>query len=378
MTSTPLTKKDSEPSQAFATGRNRSVDALKGFLIILVILGHAGTAAFFPGLEATWQFHLIGRVISFFDIYYYHMPLFLAVGVFFLRPISLRDLRKMVLTILLPYAIWYVIWSIGKLHGEFFRELPTEFVALLMGNFTFLLTPLWFFPALFSLKVTFAALLKLWNVSSTKQILWAAVLLSAWVIYFLATPAIAYWHVAGYVPFGIDISLYLLPYCVVMLLIYRKCGALPYAILVASGLLVAGHFLIVGFEPMKTISKNWALIDLAQYAMPYTVPGLIGMTALSAGVLILALNLNPASHLIRVLSFIGRYTLAIYVFHLFIMHVMDKIGRKGLAEIHLAQSGYASAALFMMAVICAIAVPIVISKLAMRISPRFSYAGFTA
>ena len=360
------------------SSRDVSIDALKGFLIVLVVLGHASLDDFFRNAERTAAAGLAHALVQKLDIYYYHMPLFLAVGTLFLGPLMTSDIRKAAGTILVPYAIWFFIKATVNEPLAFFSDLPGRLLALGMGNFHYLVSTLWFFPALFSMRILYGLIAAALDTSRRSRILISMILLAAWAAYFAVTPLVAVWHVRGVIPFGVDIALYLLPFCVVMRLVHRKGLGVPCYLAISAILLLTGHFLITWFEPIKTISDYPARIDLAQYSLPYTPPGLAGMFAMSAGVMLAFINFPASNVFFRALAFLGRYTLAIYMLHLFLMWIVNGLGQRALAKLNLDASGAAMFALFVIAVAAAIGIPVIVSRLLMRVSPRFYHAGFTA
>jgi len=104
-------------------GRNRNIDGLKGFLIVMVILGHI----------------LQGKVLDNFGryvIYSFHMPLFVGLSGYLLNIDSIRSLSigqffgKYGLRVLLPWAVashlfrgfcnpsYVVVEGLDELHFE--------------------------------------------------------------------------------------------------------------------------------------------------------------------------------------------------------------------------------------------------------------------
>jgi fucose 4-O-acetylase-like acetyltransferase len=115
-------------------GRNRNIDGLKGFLIVMVIVGHI----------------LQGKVLDNFGryvIYSFHMPLFVGLSGYLLNIDSIRSLSvgqffgKYGSRVLLPWAIAMLVYAI---YLGAFGSHPTP---LWKGWINYLLNPyyhLWF------------------------------------------------------------------------------------------------------------------------------------------------------------------------------------------------------------------------------------------
>ncbi len=117
--------------------RNHSFDALKGGLIVLVICGHV--------LIGTLEENGIRRFI-----YFFHMPLFLAVtGYFVKRSVIERPFiwlaRRYYHRMILPFLVAFVVFT-GILWVEKYRlgELTIERIA---GSFLYPYFHLWYIPA---------------------------------------------------------------------------------------------------------------------------------------------------------------------------------------------------------------------------------------
>ncbi len=195
-----------------APGRDPFPDALKGFAIALVVLGHAimhvggqvasgpGTIELFPDVWfARWA--LTHPLLS--GVYTFHMPLFAFVSGFVLYravlpPLGPRIARR-VTGLLVPYFAWFVVlyWA-GRLEGLVLEPfLPT----LLRATYDVdTYGTLWFLYALFVSSVMLLVLTRLpgagWTVPVSALLVIASTALPG-----LATPVLALVHVRWLYPF---------------------------------------------------------------------------------------------------------------------------------------------------------------------------------
>jgi len=88
--------------------RFQFIDAVKGFAVILMILGH----------QQIGQLPFLGKAI-----YSFHMPLFFIVSGMFLKPMPIMAaVRKYAVRLLLPYYVVAIIALLSVwLAGYFFR-----------------------------------------------------------------------------------------------------------------------------------------------------------------------------------------------------------------------------------------------------------------
>jgi fucose 4-O-acetylase-like acetyltransferase len=95
--------------------RNLKIDTLKGFLIILVVIGHIPFSYF--------SLQTITPITIFSSwLYFFHMPLFLAISTLFIKA-NIKWLGKRFLLILSPYLFWF-FWA----HKRMLLQNPTEFI----------------------------------------------------------------------------------------------------------------------------------------------------------------------------------------------------------------------------------------------------------
>jgi len=97
--------------------RDLKLDSLKGFLIILVVIGHIPFGSF--NLEKT-------EILKYFTqwLYFFHMPLFFAISVLFIKT-KYAWLVKRASLILVPYLFWFFYG-----HKRMFLETPLDFVGI--------------------------------------------------------------------------------------------------------------------------------------------------------------------------------------------------------------------------------------------------------
>jgi fucose 4-O-acetylase-like acetyltransferase len=302
-----------------ARPRHAGLDALRGLLMVAVIIGHfpssaSGSNPFGPLPD--W-------------LYYFHVPLFLALSCLFVAPISLALAGQRCRQLLIPYAFWLVLSEPSwLLHPGSLAS------ALAMGNWAHLHSVLWFLPALFSANLLLAG----WSRSGAH--LRAALILLA-VAAFLGAPRLALLH--DRIPFGLDLAFYLLPFLLGLRALWRGREALArvmgrWLTVAALAALPLGTWLIRTWEPFKTHSAFARRIDLAQFSVPETVAGYLGMTLLAAGLLVLACQL-PAP---RWLAAVGRASLPIYLLHYPLLHALSpSIGLAGEARAALLGYGIA-------------------------------------
>lgn len=186
-----------EPASGRHAQRDRRIDALKGFTIILVVIGHAFLAG--SAASAGGDTLLVGGVsvargmalsLSVNIIYTFHMPLFAFLSGFVLfgreGGSAGKLLSKRALTLLVPYLCWLVILAAvnaAATHGDLgaaFRLLTSGVI----GN-TATPGPLWFLYALFECFGIF------WAVRSLTRSRWALAGSALLAIALAQVPAIA-------------------------------------------------------------------------------------------------------------------------------------------------------------------------------------------
>lgn len=358
--------------------RDLHVDSLKGFLILAVVWGHIGLVrAAVPGDIATWipLEELINRQIP---VNYFHMALFFAVSILFVKGISFEFIKKRALLLLVPYLFWY-LWPIQNslimdstitfknlLLGNWSQvgDSTLIFKNLLWGNWPHVRSILWFLPACFAVNVYFAIYRKY------SQTYWAVAFWLLWLgVFFSAEPIAALYH--SRVPFGIDLAIYLFPLLFVVDYVYRHKDWLKkisawwalFLLPVAYGCIK----LIDWIEPIKTYTAFAYRVDLAQFTVPFTVVGLLAMLGLCSSITLFFLMVKP----LGVLSLVGKYSLPIYLLHLLI------ISKWAMAvnQVTIWQQPSYYFVMMVLAIPVVVATAIGASKLLSKLSPYAKYLG---
>jgi fucose 4-O-acetylase-like acetyltransferase len=143
-----------------STGRDESLDIAKGFAILLVVLGHC-----FDGLIASGFFPaaLGWPNLVVYLIYLFHMPLFfvvsghLASGKF--RPVS-STLARLLQTIVYPYFLWSILEGLTLVYLSRYTNSHVP-ISTLYSIPWIPIVPYWFLYALFLCHVAYLALRRL-------------------------------------------------------------------------------------------------------------------------------------------------------------------------------------------------------------------------
>lgn len=323
--------------------RDLNLDSLKGFLIILVVFGH------FP-----FEFFSIERSTILIDIiafvYFFHMPLFLSISALFIKS-DYNWLIKRASLILIPYLFWFLYD-----HRIMLLIAPRDFFTkLFMGNWASLESIFWFLPALFSLNVLFFLFYK--GNKFVKIILFAISLLV-----FVFSNKIMLIHNA--IPFGIDVALYILILTFFVKLVYENRNKLekinmPLSILI----IIISSLNLFYFEPIKMHTQWHSRIDLAQLSVPITILGYISFIILNVFIFLLFLKIKSN----QLLSFVGTYSFPIFIMHLMILYKLPLLVKF--------DNIILNAFFMVLTFILSIILPIVFSKILMRISDKFKYLG---
>lgn len=340
--------------------RDLRIDGLKGFLIICVLWGHivVFTTSIGHANQTIWN-SVQSWIDTILPVNYFHMVLFFALSILFVKPISIIFIKKRVVTILLPYIFWF-LWP----YQTALLSSPLPIIQnMLYGNWVHITSILWFLPALFSMNLYYG----LYRKYSHRPVGWLWFLPS--IIMFIGAQAIAQtYHVL--IPFGIDLAIYLFPYLFVMDKIYQHRQIFErlnrWWALVTLPVYAGSIFLINYFEPLKAYTPYVDRIDLAQFSVPFTVVGFVAMTLVSASIFIFFLMVKPS----RVMAYIGKYSFPIYLLHLIIIIKLLIIYN---------QFTFTNPILFVVAIFIAMVLiigsAIGISKLFVKISPYAKYIG---
>jgi fucose 4-O-acetylase-like acetyltransferase len=341
------------PTSPCPARRHQGLDALRGLLMVTVILGHFPTSQ-----HGRNPFGPLPGVL-----YFFHIPLFLALSCLFAKPISLPQLRTRALQLLLPYAAWMALT-----HPTLLAHHPWTLLGdAAMGNYARVPSILWFLPALFTTNLLTA----LWrrNQGPGARSCRLALLLLA-LAALASAPTLVRWH--PHLPFGLDVALYLFPFLWVLERLWRRRQALaeaagPWLLPVACLALPLGGLLIQHFERVKTHSAFARRIDFAQFSVPETLSGYLGMTLMAASLLVLASRL-PAP---RWLAAVGRYSMPIFLLHYLLLYLLTRsIGLAGESQVPLLVFGLLVTALV-------IALAMGVARVLTWVSPRFAWLGLS-
>ncbi|EKD79358.1 MAG: hypothetical protein ACD_41C00092G0004 [uncultured bacterium] len=286
--------------------RDLHIDQLKGFLIICVLWGHIGVlTTAIPTANLSWWRPFQDFISTFLPVNYFHMAMFFALSILFVKPITTGFIKKRALLLLVPYVFWYVWPAKDALLTDPFPIART----LAYGSWHHIASPLWFLPACFTLSIYFSVYRKY------AKTWWAILFWVAWLaVFLLADPIAARYH--NSIPFGIDLALYLFPLCVVIDTIYQQRHRLtnlrPWYALLLLPVYLGSIQVIDWIEPVKTYSAFTARIDLAQFSVPFTFLGFIALAGLMSSIMIFFLLVPP----LRWLATVGKYSLPIYLMHL--------------------------------------------------------------
>jgi len=326
--------------------RDTRLDSLKGMLILLVIIGHIPYSYF--NLERNY-------IITFLSewLYFFHMPLFLVLSIFFIKNNYLWIIKR-ILLILLPYLFWF-----NFLHSNMLLHNPIKFIEIVfIGNWDSLKSILWFLPALLSLNILFFIFLKYKHL---KKILFVLSIGS-----FLFANEVAKYHT--YIPFSIDVALYLFILAYFIKYIYNNQEKIMnIEIYIIIMITLVSSLLLFYFEPIKTHTPWHHIIDLAQFSVATTFIGYISFLSLNISIFILFLKFNVNK--IKVLSVIGVYSFPIFLLHTIILYKLPKL--------FVFNSIGVNIIFLIIVLIITVVAPILISKFLMKVSKKFKYIGMS-
>jgi len=330
--------------------RDHAVDNLKGVLIILVILGHGGLLTAFksPSLNFVQEY-----------IYLFHMPLFFGLSALFVKSFSRQYLLRRFLQLMVPFYFFVIIDPTNipgsgvaplLLHISFLDIVKTVFI----GSGSYLQSALWFLPTLFLCDLFFSVLYK-YRFNKIIVLVFGAIFCAV----LFSSNRIQMEH--DHIPYGIDIAIYIAPLLFLLHYVYKnKSRLLKYnAMLYVAGIILSS-FLILYLMPEKMQNGVSRRFDLAQFYVPDTLWGYALICLLSACIFLLFLYIDR----VTIFSRIGLYTLPIFIFHTYPWF-------DGLQ--------YLPPALFLLiSVVGDVLVGIALSKLLMKLSPKFSWIGMIA
>lgn len=359
-----------------ARDRNIQVDALKGFLIICVIIGHMFWH--FGSSGGTWAPIALSNVVSFLNVYNFHMPLFLATSMFFIPRFSKSFVKKTVIAILVPYFIWFFRPSFIYTHFDDARKIWSNFGNFLLGNFRSIGWHLWFLPALFACKIIFTG----WNTARQRAKnlpVFVGITAGLWLVVFYLTPVLGPLNCQGKIPFGMATAVWLIPYFWLMKWIFDHREAL---VPIAHPIWVVPLFYFSSrgidfFDHPQQFCGPVETVNLAQYELPTHPLGFVCFVLTSACVLLFFLQLKKPT----VLAWIGRYSFPIFLLHMMILgNTGPRVGAVAAKLAVVSESPTWGPPFFLGYYLATVALgvlyPIFFSKFIMKISKDFRHAGF--
>jgi len=323
--------------------RDLRLDSLKGFLILLVVYAHV-----------PFSYFQINKTIFLSNIsdsvYFFHMPLFLAVSALFIKN-DYSWLLKRAYLVLIPYLFWFFYGHLKLLIAS-----PIDFIEIVViGNWQYLKSILWFLPALFSLN-----LLVFFFERSSK--LYKIIILSSSILVFVFSSKIIEVH--EHIPFGIDIAIYLFVLVYLIKKIYEHQTIIEKINIISLLLIILLTIIsLFYFEPVKTHTQWHKIVDLAQFSIPVTFIGYVSFLFLNISIFVLFLKMKE----LRVLSYIGFYSFPIFLLHLMVLYKLPNFFST--------DSMYLNILFLIITIVLSIVLPIFLSKIMMKFSDKFKYIG---
>ncbi len=328
--------------------RNINIDKLKGFLIICVIIGHAKNNIFSDN----------------FDVYLFHIPLFLSCSIIFVKNFNFDLLKNRSLQILLPYIFWTItppVFTIVYHPINFINNFNLNLKNILMGNWFYLKSILWFLPTLFMTNILHSIFKFLKQRYKPYIITGLYFIISFLTIFF--NNWITHFHQLGFIPFGIDIYFYLFPLYIFNEYLFRNKIYLHFFLILAF--ILISYLCLIYFEPIKNNSGYAHIIDLAQFTVPKTFLMYLCFLILNSSIFLIFLKIKK----LNLLAVIGKYSFPIYLLHLIIYESVSKYilsPNRGFLVSNLT---------FIFILFIIIFFSIIISKLLSRVSFYFKYIG---
>lgn len=272
--------------------RDQSLDIAKGIGIVLVVLGHC-----LDGLKASNFFapSLLWPTLAIYVIYLFHMPLFFVVSGHLAsgkhRPAG-TTIARLIPSIVYPYFLWSILQGLVQVYLTKYTtsHLP---ISSLYKILWIPIVPYWFLYALFFCHVGYLAIRRL---SHPVQLTIAFAIFTG--AMFLIEPlinahlAIALETVRGFLFFVIG---------VISVSQVKQLGL--WAAVAAS--------VLFALLAMVFYQSQWSGVKGALAVLPAALAGIVATLAWSR---LLASKHNQFSSL---LAFLGRYSMSIYVMHIF-------------------------------------------------------------
>jgi fucose 4-O-acetylase-like acetyltransferase len=277
-------------------GRDQALDVAKGFGIVLVVLGHC-----LDGLVAGNYFpsNVLWPTLAIYTIYAFHMPLFFVVSGFLAsgkhRPAG-TTIARMLPTIVWPYVLWSALQNVTMVYLSRYTTSKLTFAPLLKIGWI-PIVPYWFLYALFFSQVLYLIMRRR---SRVTQLIVAAALfvgpLFCFALIVKLTLGVIFQITHGFLFFTLG---------VVATAQIKQLGR--WAAIVATLLFAA--LTVVHYQAQLPGTAGVILM------VPVSVAGIVATLGWSRN---LAEAQGAIARLITaVLAFFGRYSMSIYVMHIF-------------------------------------------------------------
>jgi fucose 4-O-acetylase-like acetyltransferase len=375
--------------------RDLKLDSLRGFLIVLVVIGHSN----FHGFAQATQGHPVSAIMSRLvgvlpQIYYFHIALFFSASCLHLQSGRPRSIGRRFALLVVPYFFWVCWPALSYFAAEYiFNATRPRFLPFvtgpvwgwlkdslgrgLHGSWEQLKSILWFIPALVSLLALLIPIIAVHELRP-RNVLWRyapfTLLALLWLAIFLNSSVVAQWHIAGRIPWGLDVAVFIAPIAVLHRWLYRSQESshrLPFWVLILF--IFGGDALISTLEPVKTHSPYAYRIDFAQFSVPSSPYGLLGFLLLTTGLLLVSFRL-PA---IRWLATLGRFSMPIFLLHIiWLNHPWPTHLAQTLSAWAAFSPGSAATTLYLFRIISALLIPVILSVGLTTIWPGFRWLGF--
>lgn len=299
-----------KPAAAQAKEYNPYLDVLKGFAILLVVLGHS-----LQTFVANGQFD---NNLLFKIIYSFHMPLFMflagAAATYSHRPMNFAFVRRKFYMLVVPFVAWYLVGY--GLDGTYHQLAFKTYIHRVIDSPDY---GLWFLWVLFLNFVVLVGISKM-----TKWFKLYSYLIAWLVIYSIPTGKYGIGLLKWHLPF------FLLGYLIFtyrhQLQRFRKIVLITY-IATTPFLVATWHRLyypsyITGLQPrliahgLQTVSMGSILSVNVYQVMALAYSYFVPLAAI--GTVYWLFQLRPSKYLWPILGFFGLYTLDIYAIHVYL------------------------------------------------------------
>lgn len=296
-----------KPTAATSKQYNPYLDVLKGFAILLVVLGHSVQSFAANGsYDNNWVFRVV---------YSFHMPLFMflsgAAAAYSFRPMNFEFIKRKFYQLVVPFVAWYLLGYL--LQGAYHNTTLPSYIHKVVVSPDY---GLWFLWALFLNFCCLAAIKRL-----TKYMHLYAYPLVWLAIYAIPTGKYGIGLVKWHLPFfatGYLIFLYrnkLARYRAAAL----TMSSIGFPLLVASwhrlyspsfvtdlsGHLAARHLLLLRLGDIAAVNTYQIFVLFYNYLVPFCGIGFVYWL----------IKLWPNKYIYRFLGLLGLYTLDVYVSH---------------------------------------------------------------